>query len=56
LKELKNVMHAPCIGVCEVYNVCRQNKKIKKLSIQDLLENKTRFPTVIIPYGKRRIE
>jgi hypothetical protein len=54
LKELKNVMqvYAPYIGVCEVYNVCRKNKKMKKLSIQDLLENKTRFPTVVIPYGK----
>jgi hypothetical protein len=54
LKESKNVMqeYVPCIGVCEVYNVCRKNKKIKKLSIQDLLENKTRFPTVVIPYGK----
>jgi hypothetical protein len=54
LKELKNVMqeYAPRIGVCEVYNVCRKKKKIKKLSIQDLLENNTRFPTVIIPYGK----
>jgi hypothetical protein len=48
--------YAPCIGVCEVYNVRRKNKKIKKLSIQDLLENKTRFPTVVIPYGKRRIK
>jgi hypothetical protein len=56
LKELKNVMqeYAPCICVCEVYNVCRKNKKIKKLSIQDLLESKTRFPTVVIPYGKDR--
>jgi hypothetical protein len=44
--------YAPCIGVCEVYNVCCKNRKIKKLSIQDLLENKTRFPTVVIPYGK----
>jgi hypothetical protein len=37
LKELKNVMqeYAPCIGVCKVYNVCRKNKKSKKLSKQD---------------------
>jgi hypothetical protein len=44
--------HIPCIGVCAVYNVRSKNKKIKKLSIEDLLENKTRFPTVVIPYGK----
>jgi hypothetical protein len=54
LKELNNVIqeYAPCIGVCKVYNVCHKNKKIKKLSIQDLLENKTRYSTVVIPYGK----
>jgi hypothetical protein len=42
----------PCIGVCEVYNVRPKNKNFKKLSIQDLLENKTWFPTAVIPYGK----
>jgi hypothetical protein len=56
LKELKNVIqeYAPCNGVCEVYNVRRKNKKIKNFSIQDLLETKTRFPTIVIPYGNDR--
>jgi hypothetical protein len=29
--------------------------KIKKLLIQDLLENKMRFPTAVIPYGKDQL-
>jgi hypothetical protein len=54
LKELRNVMqeYVPCIGKCTVYNVRAKNKKIKQLSIEDLIEHKTRFPTVVIPYGK----
>jgi hypothetical protein len=42
----------PCIGTCTVYNVRSKNGKIKELTIKDLLEQKTRFPTLVIPYGK----
>ena len=42
----------PCIGDCMAFNLRTKNKKIKHLSIQDLIEIKTRFPTLVIPYGK----
>jgi hypothetical protein len=56
LTELKNIMgeSVPCIGKCTLYNECPKNKKIKTLTIEDLLEHKTRFPTVVVPYGKDR--
>jgi hypothetical protein len=57
LQELKNIMRnlVPCIGDCMVFNVRNSGgggKKKKILTIEDLLENKTRYPTVVIPYGK----
>jgi hypothetical protein len=44
----------PCIGECVMFNTkTSKNKSIKRnLSIQDLLENRTRFPTVVIPFGR----
>jgi hypothetical protein len=29
-----------------------KKRSIKKLSIQELLDNGTRFPTVVVPYGR----
>ena len=55
LKELKKDMQqfVPCIGDCELFNAWPAKRKIlKKLSIQELLEKRTRFPTVVIPYGR----
>ena len=55
LKELKKAMrqYVPCIGDCQTFNVRTTKKKpIKKLSIDDLIEKKTPFPTVVIPFGK----
>jgi hypothetical protein len=54
LKELRHVMRelVPCIGDCMVFNVRTKNKKNNELTIQDLLEIKTSYPTLVIPYGK----
>jgi hypothetical protein len=54
LQELKRVMREffPCIDDCMAFNLRTKNKKIKHLTIQDLIEIKTRFPTLVIPYGK----
>ena len=55
LKEIKKDMVecAPCIGVCQVFNVRNAKKStIRELSIDDLIEKKTRFPTLVIPFGK----
>jgi hypothetical protein len=40
LQELKRVMRelAPCIGDCMAFNLRTKNKKIKHLTIQDLIE------------------
>ena len=43
----------PCIGDCEVFNQGKDKKnRIKKLSIEELINKKTRFPTVVVPLGK----
>jgi sentrin-specific protease 1 len=55
LKQLKEIMRdvVPCIGDCEVFNQGKAKKnKIKKLSIEELINKKTRFPTVVVPLGK----
>jgi hypothetical protein len=54
IKKLKEAMlkFVPCIGDCTIFNVRTAKKRaIKKLSIEDLITTKTRFPTVIIPWG-----
>jgi hypothetical protein len=55
LIELRKDMRrkVPCIGECEMFNAKTSKKKSikRKLSIQDLLEKRTRFPTVVIPFG-----
>jgi hypothetical protein len=56
LIELRKDMRqrVPCIGECVMFNAKTSKKKsIKmKVSIQDLLEKQTRFPTVVIPFGR----
>ena len=54
VKEIQKLMRetVPCIGTCTVYNVRSKNGTIKELTIKDLIEQKTRFPTLVIPYGK----
>ncbi len=54
IKKLKDAMlqFLPCIGDCTIFNVRNAKKRtIKKLSIEDLITIKTRFPTVILPLG-----
>ena len=54
IKKLKGTMlkFVPCIGDCTVFNVRNAKKRaIKRLSIEELIATKTRFPTVIIPLG-----
>jgi hypothetical protein len=55
LKELKRTMQKciPYIGDCEIFNVRNAKKRtIRKLSVEDLIGKKTRFPTiVIVPWG-----
>jgi hypothetical protein len=56
IKKLKEAMlkFVPCIGDCTIFNVRNAKKRaIKKLSIEELIATKTRFPTVIIPLKKR---
>jgi hypothetical protein len=55
IKRLKKSMlqFIPCIGDCTIFNVRNAKKRsIRKLSIEDLITEKTRFPTVIIPLAK----
>jgi hypothetical protein len=54
IKKLKDAMlqFLPCIGDCTIFNVRNAKKRtIKKLSIEDLITRKTRFPTVILLLG-----
>jgi hypothetical protein len=54
IRKLKEAMlkFVPCIGDCTLFNVRNAKKRtIKKLTIEDLISTKTRFPTVIIPLG-----
>ena len=53
IAEFKTTMEekVPCIGTCEVFNVKNSRGKKKVLSVEDLIQNKTRFPTLVIPYG-----
>jgi hypothetical protein len=56
LIELRKDMRqkVPCIGECVMFDAKASKKKSikRKLSIQDLLEKRTRFPTVVIPFGR----
>jgi hypothetical protein len=56
LIELRKDMRRklPCIGECVMFNAKTSKKKSikRKLSIQDLLEKRTRFPMVVIPFGR----
>ena len=55
ITKLKETMLkvVPCIGDCTIFNVRNAKKRtIKKLSIEDLITEKTRFPTIIIPLAK----
>jgi hypothetical protein len=56
LIELRKDMRqkVPCIGECVMFDAKTSKKKSikRKLSIQDLLEKRTRFPTVVIPFGR----
>jgi hypothetical protein len=60
LIELRKDMRrkVPCIGEFVMFNAKTSKKKSikRKLSIQDLLEKRTRFPTVVIPFWKRRLQ
>jgi hypothetical protein len=52
IKTLKEKMRnfVPCIGDCTIFNSRTAKKRAtKKLSIEDLIMTKTRFPTVIFP-------
>jgi hypothetical protein len=53
-KDMKRLV--PCIGECVTFNSATSKKKTikRKLSIPDLIEKRTRFPTVVIPYGRDR--
>ena len=54
LTELKKDMQkfVPCIGDCEIFNVRNAKKRtMRKMSIKELIEKKTKFPTVVIPWG-----
>ena len=54
LKKLREMMRAfvPCIDDGEVFNIKTAKKNIiKALSIEELVHNKTRFPTIVVPYG-----
>ncbi len=44
----------PCIGECMMLNAKTLKKKSikRKLSIQDLIEKRTRCPTVVIRFGR----
>ncbi len=55
LKELKKDMQqfVRCIGDCEIFNAKTAKKRpTNKLSIQELLEKRTKFPTLVIPFGR----
>jgi hypothetical protein len=55
LEKLKEMMRefVPCIGAGEVFNIKLGRKNTtRKLTIEDLIENRTRYPTIVIPYGK----
>jgi hypothetical protein len=54
LKKLREMMRefVPCIGDGEVFNIRAGKKKvIKALSVEDLVQNRTGFPTIVVPYG-----
>ena len=55
LKELKKDMQqfVGCIGDCEIFNAKTAKKRpTNKLSIQELLEKRTKFPMLVIPFGR----
>jgi hypothetical protein len=54
LNQLRKYMQqlVSCLGKCEIFNVRSAKKRtIKNLSIQELLRNRTRFPTVVLLHG-----
>jgi hypothetical protein len=50
----KMLSHAPEIGGVTTYNLHTRRKKVKRLSIDELIQHKTCFPIVIIPRGNDR--
>ena len=50
--------HAPKIGQCQVYNNNKwrtnsrnHQKKVTKMTIEELVDKKTIYPTLVIPFG-----
>jgi len=53
LKSLRDGMekHAPVIGGVLIFNKKQKRRATNRLSIEEIIQNKTMFPTVIIPRG-----
>ena len=54
IKEVRQMMQteAPVIGDCVMYNKKNKKGKINPISLDEILENKTIFPTLIVPVGQ----
>ena len=53
LKSLREGMekHAPAIGGVIIFNQKQKRRTTKHISIDELIDNKTKYPTVVIPRG-----
>lgn len=54
LKVIKAHMmeYAPSIALFEAFGKIKKKKKNEEIKIKDITDNKTKFPTIVIPIGK----